>query len=125
MHKMLQFCFSGSVPTVAEWVQRGDGGWIVGLPVAAHCLAGHLRLHQHRRRGRRRRRPAASVALRVLAAGLPRDGRRPRLLQPQAERHSLNSQVAVLLGAHQPRCCKYWLVLNFYSIEKYPNKLFE
>lgn len=99
--------YVGAVRVGAGRVQRGDRGRALGLPEPAHRLADADRLHQCGRRGRGRRGPAAARPLRVLAAGVPRDRRGPRLLLAEAKQLPEHTKTALLLGTHQPRRRQY------------------
>lgn len=75
----------------------------MGLPHTAHRLPHAQRLYQRRGRGGGGGGSAASLPLRVLPAGVPRDRRRPRLLLAQTVRLPQHTETTELLGGHQPR----------------------
>lgn len=98
---------TGCLATGADRVQRDHGGGPMGMPDTQDCVADPERLHK---RGRRRGRCGSSDAARperVHAAGVSRHRRRPRLLLVQTVEQLVRAQAAVVLGAHQPRHCKY------------------
>ena len=61
-------------------MQRDHGGGSMGMSNAEDCVPYPDGLYQRGRRGGGRSGPATAVALRVLTAGVSRDGRCPGLL---------------------------------------------
>ena len=66
-------------------MQRDHGGGSVGMSDAEDCVPDPDGLYQRSRRGGRRSGPAPAVALRVLTAGVSRDGRCSGILLSETE----------------------------------------
>jgi len=94
--------------TGASRVQRDHGGRPMGMLDAQNRVADPERLHKRGRRCGRRRGSDAASPQRVHAASVPRHRRRLGILLVQAVQQPVRAQAAVVLGAHQPRHCKYW-----------------
>lgn len=99
--------FAGRLAVGVDRVQRNHRGRPVGLFDAPDSVAHPERLHQRGRRRRGSRGPNAAGSERVHTAGVPRHRRGPWVFLVQTVQQHIHTSTTIVLGADQPRYCKY------------------